>query len=275
MLLYLDFDGTMFEPILGIPRSMYYNIRISRLIKKYHLPFVISTGRRHWKWFHRILLRLLFLPDPDMLVISVGSKIFVKKGNKYELDQRWEDHLAASDWAPDTITPVFKEILDENDISYTFIREETHVIRANLIMTPFTKIELVQKHLQRILPPSVSYTLTEKIRLTNSHTVFTGEFLIINGRAGKDNALEYLLTTYYTHVDSCLIAGDATLDTSMLLKRYSSKIPFFRLGVNLQPHARDILEKSHNPKVSIYPKYGSRALYETILRVVHPKGVQK
>jgi HAD superfamily hydrolase (TIGR01484 family) len=276
--IFTDFDGTLYDPSYKILLSPWYNYQTSQLIKVYGIKFFVITGRSMWTPFDDLQLRLLALPQPEVVVYGAGTHILRRntKGILTE-DLHWHSHIEATRiewnttsrkpavWKKELVEDAVKPILTKNTLSLG-ITTNPYMVILPLFNYSQKKISILLDSLHSLWKSGVRTILTEKLYLPNSRELFNGNLLIIPDTAGKDNACRYLLKELVGEKPDALFFGDALIDVAMLTMdaaKYTHAT--FSYGVHMTPLAQMAI-KSDDPdsKIVQHPGSAPKALRDII-----------
>lgn len=270
LLLFTDFDGTLYDPSMKIVLSPLYNSHTTQILKKLGSKFIIVTGRSQWGWFDELQLKMLRLPRPDMVIYGAGTHILHKNDNQSLLpDSTWEDLIAQTEvswvdsmakshhWQKNLIEETLQTVLDQ------WMLKPKPTTNPYLISIPITNLQVKQvkkiiDQLKMTWEKGVKILLTEKLYLPNTITLFNGYLLLVPDTAGKENAVTYVLKNYYKNAQpNALFFGDALVDVPMLsLDTTPLTNTSYSYGVHMTPLARENM-KIEDPKSKIVHFPGS------------------
>jgi sucrose-phosphate synthase len=168
------------------------------LLKKHRavLGFGVATGRRVESALE--ILRAHNVPDPDVIIASVGSEIYY--GKKLHPGQGWETHIS-SKWDRKKIS----RLLEKFDFLNMQEEAAQRPYKVSYNMKP-GKDRLAKIH-DRLLKNKCRYTLIY------SH----GKYLdILPFRASKGKAIRYLSYKWEIPLAHFLVSGDSGNDDEML-----------------------------------------------------------
>jgi sucrose-phosphate synthase len=162
-----------------------------------HVGFGIATGRRYEEVVR--LLQDLDVPQPEVLITSVGTEIYY--GKNHTLDRSWQKHIGFR-WEPERI----REMLDGLE---GFFRQEDHeqsAFKVSYRLDP-EKAPKVNR-IKRILREN---GLQAKVVM--SHGMFLD---VIPTRAGSGVSVRHIAYKWNFPLEHILVAGDSGNDEGML-----------------------------------------------------------
>lgn len=203
-----------------------------------NIGFGIATGRSCEAVMN--LIEEYSIPNPEVLITSVGSRIFY--GKNYTLDTSWEKHINHR-WQPDKIREVLSGIEGVN------LQDETDQAKYKISYQVDFKIAPKLAVIKRMLREN---NIRAKCILS------IGMFLdIIPSRAGSGNSIRHIAFKWGFPLEHILVAGDSGNDEGMLagntlgvvVGNYSSELEKLRKYPRVYfagaHHAAGIIEGIH------------------------------
>ncbi len=188
-----DIDHTL----LGDEEALKEFIEILRITKS-HAGFAVATGRSVDSASE--VLKENNVPDPDIIISSVGAEIYYNHNGKLIYSKGWAAHIR-NQWNRKKI----KELLSKFD----FIEYQEEENQREFKISYYTNDN--PKNLEKI-----NETLRknkEKANIIFSH----GQYLdILPYRASKGKAIRYLSYRWNIPYENILVAGDSGNDSEML-----------------------------------------------------------
>ncbi|MDQ8207473.1 HAD-IIB family hydrolase [Coraliomargarita sp. SDUM461003] len=187
-----------------------------------NIGFGIATGRRYEDVLP--LMESLNIPNPEVLITSVGTEIYY--GKNYTLDTSWRKHIDFR-WAPQRI----HEVLDPVDGLY--LQEESEQSTFKVSYKVDFSVAPKLAHIKRILR---EHGVRAKCILS------LGMFLdIIPCRAGSGLSIRHMAFKWGYPLEHILVAGDSGNDAGMLAGN--------TLGVVVGNYSRELEKLRKYPRV--------------------------
>ncbi|NTU47062.1 hypothetical protein HGA88_05540 [Candidatus Roizmanbacteria bacterium] len=258
-----DFDGTLFEPNWRAVCAPWYTIRIGKRIRSAHIPFIISTGRIQWGTAETLILRLLGLPDPEMLILGAGTKLLFKTENGYREDREWTKRLEqekTSFMHIETLSKKLYEVLDYADTN-THVVQLPFLIRLPLINKQVLEVEKLLGKIGSSNFKGIKGVLAERRSQKNTASRFSGYLIVVPEIAGKDGILtQYLFEKLHDRYPygSYLLFGDGAIDSGMLSLKNAAITSF---AVSATPILKKLLSKDNNV---LFKNSGPKTMYQQL-----------
>lgn len=161
-----------------------------------HIGFVTASGRDLESTLE--ILRRHAVPDPDVIITSVGTEIFY--GRDLTPDAEWERHIAYK-WDPSRIMKLLQHV-------------ESLEMQEEKAQRPY-KISYFLESGRKVLPEIHNRLIQNKCRY---NLIYSGDrFLdILPYRASKGKAIRYLSYKWEIPMENMLVCGDSGNDDGML-----------------------------------------------------------
>ncbi|MGB3794739.1 MAG: HAD-IIB family hydrolase [Alteraurantiacibacter sp.] len=189
-LLVCDIDNTLTGCRKAAARLVRY------LTSRPDMAFGIATGRSLVE--AQRILREWDLPEPSVLITSVGSEIYWQDGNRLRRDRAFEQRIAKG-WRPDTVS----DCLSENDLLRPQLAIDQRRSKRSYICSD-DGLELARNRL--------------RAAGLNCKTVFSHSKLldVLPQRAGKADAVRHVARAMGLPPGAVIVAGDSGNDLEML-----------------------------------------------------------
>ena len=202
-----------------------------------HVGFGIATGRRYAEV--RELLEDYGIPQPEVLITSVGTEIYYGKNDT--LDKSWQKHIDFR-WNPDKI----REVLSGRE--GFFIQEDHEQSAYKISFEVDFKIAPNLAGIKRILREN---GIRAKV------IVSLGMFLdIIPSRAGAGLSIRHMAFKWGFPLEHILIAGDSGNDEEMLAGN--------TLGVVVGNYSKELEKLRRYPRVYFADAHHARGIIEGV-----------
>ncbi len=188
-----DIDHTL----LGDDEALKEFIEILRITKSF-AGFAVATGRSVDSAFE--VLKENKVPDPDIIISSVGAEIYYNHNGKLIYSNGWAAHIRHQ-WHKEKI----KELLSH----FHFIKYQEEENQRQFKISYYTNDN--PKNLERIKE-------TLRKNKVKANIIFShGQYLdILPYRASKGKAIRYLSYRWNIPYENILVAGDSGNDSEML-----------------------------------------------------------
>jgi len=265
VIVFADVDGTLFTPGWQLITAPFYNLQTSRILKKYHIPLILVTGRPTWTNTSEWQMKLLGLPLADAIIFDAGTTMYHRLLNgKLEKDTSWEKRVFLN---KKPIEEFMISYLRRQNIPFDLKKNDYSAIRITITRFPVSHMGKVKQDILTQFPDNVQVLFTEKLLKENTVDIFSGDLLILSKTAGKDHAIQYLLEKYYPNKFHAFIFGDATIDVPMLsMAMNPKKILLSQCLVHPTSLAKQLMleEQKKNKNIIISDKEGPEFILETV-----------
>jgi sucrose-phosphate synthase len=202
-----------------------------------NIGFGIATGRSYQAVME--LMEEHNIPNPEILITSVGSRIFY--GKNYTLDTSWEKHINFR-WEPDRIREVLSQVegvnlQDEKD-------QAKYKISYQVDFTKAPKLSAIKR-------------LLRENGIRAKCILSIGMFLdVIPSRAGSGNSIRHMAFKWGFPLEHILVAGDSGNDEGMLAGN--------TLGVVVGNYSKELEKLRKYPRVFFANAHHAAGIIEGI-----------
>lgn len=268
-----DFDGTLFDSNFRIFLAPFYNLKISKILKKHNIPFILTTGRPAWSEKHNWLFTLCGITKPHILITGCGTQIFQQNNGIWKLNSEWNAIMEKNNFDKLIIQASISSLVSRHKLEFAPNPENPYVIRIKATHISTQKLQEIMTELQSLIPPNTKTIFTESRKKTNSVDIFSGYIFIIPKDAGKDLSAQFILHQFSTKRNyTCLVCGDALIDIPLLELNLNQNIEFKRLAVDLTPLANQHLQQNQHVTIA---KSGPETILKTLQEIYEPKYFSK
>jgi sucrose-6-phosphatase len=210
-----DLDRTLLPN--GKEREDYNSRKVfDKAIKKKNIKLVFVTGRN--LDLVKKAMKKYFLPKPDFVISSVGTKIFERKKSFFLEDKKWLKEIS-SDWKGITINDM-KIFL--SDLSFLELQENKNFNEYKLsYYCAMNQLERAKKELKKVFS-------RKKIKVSVITSIDPkkkkGLIDIVPSKANKLNALKYLSKKQKIRKKNILYCGDSGNDLEIMLSGIKSVV---------------------------------------------------
>lgn len=213
-----DIDGTLVLPRKGNPGLD--ELREVLADRPLSVGFGLASGRS----FDLVLdaIRKFELPHPDVLICSVGTRIYYYNGAEYVPDRSWDAHLDRH-WNRAQVEKLLRSVPGltlqglegQNPHKVSYDVDAERFVEANL--------------------PLVLGALKKRVTAIRSHGAYLD---VLPSRASKGKALRYIARKWAIDTKNVLVAGDSGNDLDMLTGQFNGIV----VG-NRSPEMQDLAER--------------------------------
>jgi sucrose-phosphate synthase len=231
-LLISDIDYTLIhEGGEGDPEAL---SALKALLTKHAIGFGVATGRS--VELVKAVLKTHDLPQPDIVISSVGSEIYY--GKELIIDNGYQQHIGYQ-WKPERI----REVLSQFDFLTLQESEAQRKFKVSYYMqSDETKLRRIT---QALSEAKLRYNLIF------SH----GQFLdILPHRASKGKAIRYLSHKWGVAPENIAVAGDSGNDEEMLRGSFC--------GIVVGNHAEELAKLKGKPRIYFAKGHYARGIIE-------------
>lgn len=254
ILLFTDYDGTLYDSGMKIFLSRKYNVLSSKIIRERLTKFIVSTGRPTWSRISELQNQIFGMHPADTVIVGGGTYIFHRINRRLVIDEEWaslmtqskvlwRDSKKAESWSKEVLKEKIRNVVRQWGVTYER-SPNPYLLRLPLYnMNPSSLAEFT-KALLDTWKSGIKIVLTEKLYRKNTPEIFNGYAMLLPENAGKDLSALFLIKKFIREenkIPECLFFGDALIDIPMLtldLKGIASKRAF---GINLTPLARKFI----------------------------------